>query len=115
VCSSDLVSGHRRKPDGTELTWDQIGVLNVIEDAQLPFFVKWQTKNHPSEDGIAEAKISKLYLSSKDKLEKSFFKNEILESLTDLEIEWINPHSGESYVGIDSIDFATNSGIVRIE
>jgi hypothetical protein len=56
-----------------------------------------------------------LYISSKDKLKKSFFKNEILESLTDLEIEWINPNSGESYVGIDSIDFSINSGIVRIE
>jgi hypothetical protein len=109
------VEGTRKKPDGTELRWKQIGVKDIFSMNELPFFVKWQTKNHPSEDGIAEAKISKLYISSKDKLEKSFFKNEILESLTDLEIEWINPHSGESYVGIDSIDFATNSGIVRIE
>ena len=56
------VEGNRKKPDGTELKWKQIGVKDIFLMNELPFFVQWQTKNHPSEDGTAEAKIKKLYI-----------------------------------------------------
>jgi hypothetical protein len=69
------VEGNRKKPDGTELKWKQIGVKDIFLMSELPFFVQWQTKNHPSEDGTAETRIKKLYISSENKLEKSFFKN----------------------------------------
>ena len=53
------VDGSRKKPDGTELMWKQIGILGTLEDSQLPFFIQWLTKDHPSSDGkpVAEIKI----------------------------------------------------------
>ena len=54
------IQGHRKKPDGSELNWKQIGVLGTLEDAQLPFFIEWISKSHPSTDGVAIAQITKI-------------------------------------------------------
>jgi hypothetical protein len=54
------IPGQRKKPDGSELNWKQIGVLGTLEDAQLPFFIEWISNSHPSTDGVAKAKITKL-------------------------------------------------------
>src|SRR5690242_9780588 len=42
--------GHRRRPDGFDLRWKQIGINDVLSDPQLPFFVQWLTddEHHPS-------------------------------------------------------------------
>jgi hypothetical protein len=56
-----------------------------------------------------------LYISSENKLEKSLFKNEILNSLTNIDIEWINPSQIDSFIGIDSVDFETRNGLICIE
>jgi hypothetical protein len=109
------VEGNRKKPDGTELKWKQIGVKDIFLMNELPFFVQWQTKNHPSEDGTAEAKIKKLYISSENRLEKSFFKKEIYNSLTNTDIEWINPNQIDNFIGLDSVDFETRNGFICIE
>ena len=109
------VEGNRKKPDGTELKWKQIGVKDIFLMNELPFFVQWQTKNHPSEDGTAEAKIKKLYISSENKLEKSFFKKEIYNSLANIDIEWVNPSQIDNFIGIDSVDFETRNGLICIE
>ena len=109
------VEGNRKKPDGTELKWKQIGVKDIFLMNELPFFVQWQTKNHPSEDGIAEARIKKFYISSENKLEKSFFNKEIQNSLTDTDIEWTNPSQTDSYIGINSVDFETRNGLICVE
>jgi len=43
------VEGNRRRPDGVELRWRQLGVKGLISDPQLPFFVQWETPEcHPS-------------------------------------------------------------------
>lgn len=44
------VDGNRNTPQGVELLWRQIGVKNVIESGNLPFFVKWVSAqgDHPS-------------------------------------------------------------------
>src|SRR6476646_6983552 len=46
----DSAAGNRSRPDGTELTWRQIGVNGLISDPQLPFFIPWVSppELHPS-------------------------------------------------------------------
>ena len=46
----EAVPGNRHRPDGTELRWQQIGVNGLIADAQLPFFIQWESpaELHPS-------------------------------------------------------------------
>ncbi len=46
------IQGHRHLPDGTVLTWRQLGVKDLQVDPQLPFFVKWSRDTyHPSVGG----------------------------------------------------------------
>src|SRR6266542_2074624 len=49
------VDGHRRRPDGFDLRWKQIGIKDLAVDPQRPFFVQWQTDDahHPSGNGSA--------------------------------------------------------------
>lgn len=44
------VEGNRHTPEGVELLWRQIGVRDVIEHGNLPFFVRWDSpaEQHPS-------------------------------------------------------------------
>ena len=46
----EAANGNRYRPDGTELSWKQIGVNGLIADPQLPFFVEWNipAELHPS-------------------------------------------------------------------
>jgi hypothetical protein len=56
------VDGQRKKPNGSILQWKQLGVLDILEDSQHPFYIEWVSKEHPSSDGVAHASISELYI-----------------------------------------------------
>ena len=56
------VEGYRKKPDGKVLKWKQLGILELFEDAQLPFYIQWITNEHPSRDGTAFSKLSEIIL-----------------------------------------------------
>ena len=58
------VEGSRRRPDGTELKWKQIGLLDTVNNAKKPYFIEWLTPNHPSKDGKAVVEISRIELLS---------------------------------------------------
>ncbi|WP_404373417.1 VOC family protein [Kytococcus sedentarius] len=60
----DSVLGNRHRPDGTELTWRQIGVKGLIADPQLPFFLRWdEGQKHPSEVGPSTATLASLQVA----------------------------------------------------
>lgn len=44
------VPGHRVRPDGVRLTWEQIGITDVLRDPSLPYFTEWtcEARLHPS-------------------------------------------------------------------
>ncbi len=56
------VDGNRHTPQGVELEWKQIGVKNVIDHGNLPFFIKWTCPRdaHPSQLGQSRARLSGL-------------------------------------------------------
>jgi hypothetical protein len=56
------VEGQRKKPNGNLLKWKQLGVLNFLEDLQQPFYIQWISKEHPSSDGTAKARLSELLI-----------------------------------------------------
>jgi len=56
------VDGQRKKPNGSILQWKQLGVLDILEDSQQPFYIEWVSKEHPSSDGVAHANLSELYI-----------------------------------------------------
>ena len=109
------VDGHRTRPDGTDLKWKQIGVKEITESRELPFFIQWLTEDHPSRDGNAVAKIEKIVIADKEHLADSYFRSEILDSLTDVSIEWVNPELNEGYNGIINLQLFVNATKVTID
>ena len=97
------VDGQRKKPNGSILQWKQLGVLEVLQDSQQPFYVEWVSKEHPSGDGIAHSKLSELFIFGEENSSlKSLneFKSVILKNIN---INFINPQS--QITGIKEIAF----------
>ena len=109
------VLGYRTRPDGTQLEWKQIGINQVIESNEFPFFIQWLTANHPSLDGKAVAKIKGLVLASENKLTNSFFKSEIEDATNEIDIKWKNPEEVQLASGILQVTFDINSKDIIIE
>lgn len=109
------VDGHRTRPDGTDLKWKQIGVKEIEESRELPFFIQWLTEDHPSKDGNAVARIEKIVIADKDELSDSWFKNEIMGALSGVSIEWADTESNDGDTGIVGIELQSPTGLVRID
>jgi len=109
------VDGHRTRPDGTDLKWKQIGVKEITDSRELPFFIEWLTEDHPSKDGNPVAAMQRIVISSTSMLENSFFKEQIAESTKNLTIEWDTTVESEEGSGIIRIDFDLNSNLISIE
>ena len=108
------VEGNRRKPDGTELRWKQIGVNEITEEKDLPFFIQWMVTNHPSNDGTAISKLKNIKIASSERLANSLFKESIDKSLGEYSIEWVDVENNENLNGIISLKFEGPNGITQI-
>ena len=109
------VDGHRTRPDGTDLKWKQIGVKEISDSREFPFFIQWLSTDHPSQDGAPLAEIKKIVIADKDQLADSWFKEEILASLGDVTIDWEDPLNNEEQSGIVSVCLSTPSGVVVLD
>ena len=109
------VDGNRRRPDGSELGWKQIGVLATLEDSQLPFFIQWLTKEHPSADGKATAKISKIEIAGDEAKIKNWLESDMHKILEEIEIAWIDTNLHSDSTGIVSIELLVNKNTVKID
>ena len=109
------VDGHRTRPDGTDLKWKQIGVKEITDSRELPFFIQWLTEDHPSKDGTTVSKIEKIVISDKDQLSDSWFKNEILGALANVSIDWVDPATQDGEIGIVAVHLSTPGGLVILD
>ena len=80
------IEGSRKRPDGTELKWKQLGVLGTIEDSQLPFFIQWQTSEHPSSDGKPVAEILKIEISGDESTIQNWLGSDPKRAFKDVEV-----------------------------
>lgn len=106
-------AGNRHRPDGTELTWKQIGVNGLIADPQLPFFIQWLSppELHPSVGADEDYSLSCLEIAG-DPLRVSEWLGESVEApLEDVKVEWVAPHGTP---GIIAAQVHTPTGLVRI-
>jgi len=105
------VEGHRRRPDGTELSWNQIGIIELLDEPLLPFFIKWNTLEHPSTDGKASAKISEIVMAGSDSKLKRLLPPSVQSQIeSEIPVKW---ESGDEE-GIIEIAFKTPAGEVLI-
>lgn len=104
------VLGHRRRPDGVDLTWRQIGVLELLDDPALPFFIQWETDPalHPSTDGSGPGIEQVEICGDRDKV--FAWLGEPVDRM-DFRIDWVDADDP----GLAAVHFSTTSGTVRID
>jgi hypothetical protein len=108
------IEGHRRRPDGTELRWKQVGVKSLLEDPDQPFYIQWLSALHPSADGTARSSIQKITFSGATR-SISPTNNSFAEDVLNLpSIEFDESVASDISAGIESITFSSNSDIVTI-
>jgi hypothetical protein len=105
--------GKRQKPDGTILEWKQLGVKDVLQNSQLPFYVEWISDTHPSADGVSSAKLTELIIIGKS--DNSIYNLVEISKLkaTGLKLNFINEMN--DFTGIKEIAFEVNGQNVIID
>jgi len=107
------VPGHRRRPDGVDLEWRQIGVNELIADPQLPFFVQWlgAPELHPAFGAESDLRIERLEICGDEDRVSTYLGVPREHPLDGIEVDWVE---GED-PGIFAIHFATPKGRVRLD
>jgi hypothetical protein len=110
------VEGHRKKPDGGDLSWKQIGILELLENRQLPFFIKWLTLDHPSTDGKAVSKITKIEIAGDKNSLTNWVGSDLQKVIgSDIEVIWVDPSKNDGEEGIVAVYLQTPSGEIRLD
>ena len=108
------IEGHRRRPDGTDLKWKQVGVKELLTDHELPFFIQWEDGNHPSEVGSPVSSIKEIVFTKLNPLESTSFKDQVTSALGVTGISLAIQNDGED-VGIQCIRFTNGDSLVEID
>jgi len=108
----DARDGHRIRPDGVELCWKQLGVLNVMEDPQLPFFVEWccPGTEHPSAGGSAVS-IARIEMCGDATVIGNWLGTGMENPLDGIAVDWVESEDP----GLVAVWFDTPHGSVRID
>jgi len=104
------VTGHRRRPDGVDLAWRQIGVLDLLDDPALPFFVQWEVDAslHPAVNGEGP-RIEQVEICG-DREKVTEWLGEPLAGV-DFRVDWVDAEDP----GLTAVHFATAHGTVRLD
>jgi hypothetical protein len=107
-------AGHRIRPDGVDLHWRQLGVLDTMEHPQSPFFIEWESpKEHHPAFGGERTGIKILNIEINCPTQDLGPMSESLEPLTHL-IQWKNDPDADDF-GVTAVTFETPHGHVRID
>ena len=112
--SRPSAAGHRRRPDGFDLRWRQLGINDVAADPQLPFFVSWESPatEHPSAAGSPIA-LTHLEIAGDETTIDAYLGTSAKQPLDGIEVSWHEP--GEDGTGVIAAIFSTAHGAVRID
>ena len=108
------VDGHRVRPDGFDLTWKQIGVTELLEDASLPFFLQWTSppEQHPSLSGTAHVSAVACELAGDRDRVREWLGGPIDAPIDGSDIQWVEADEP----GLVAVHFRTATGeTVRID
>jgi hypothetical protein len=112
--------GHRRRPDGVLLQWRQIGLLELIDDPQLPYLVEWccPDTEHPSSGADGTVGIDRLEISGERGAILDWLGTPQIDPLPHVHVNWLEPADpAVAYedAGLVAVDFHTAHGPVRID
>jgi hypothetical protein len=111
----EAIEGHRTRPNGSDLKWKQIGVKEIADTREFPFFIQWLSSEHPSQDGTPLAEIKTLVIADGNQLADSWFKEDILASLGDVNIQWMDPTVNDEQTGLVAVHVLTPNEIIILD
>lgn len=108
------VDGHRRRPDGVDLRWTQLGVNDLSVDPQLPYFLHWLTPadEHPSFGGSAIV-LRGLEIAGDESAVDAYLGVSASQPLEGISVDWIP--ADENDTGLIAAVFDTAQGAVRVD
>jgi len=104
------VAGHRRRPDGVDLNWRQVGVLDLMDDPALPFFIEWASgpENHPSVGASAAPTIDQVEICGDPDKIADWLATPLDQHVN---VQWMQDEDP----GLVAVQFTTVRGPVRID
>jgi hypothetical protein len=107
-------AGHRRRPDGVDLRWQQIGINELTRDPQLPFFVHWLSpeSEHPAAAG-SKIRLTQLEIAGDEATIDGYLGSSSAQPLDGITVDWLS--SDEDGTGVVAAVFETAGGPVRID
>lgn len=112
--------GHRRRPDGMLLEWQQIGLLDLLEDPQIPYLIQWRCpkQEHPSAGADGSVGIERLEIAGKRAEILAWLGTPEIDPLPHVHVNWLEPGDAANAwdeAGLLAVDFRTAHGPVRID
>lgn len=106
------IEGSRRRPDGVELRWRQLGVRGLLSDPQLPFFVEWQTPEcHPSVEAHTDVTIEGLQIAGDPHRVRDWLDLPADQTSSVIDFTFVAPHGTP---GLLAVTFGTPTGLVTV-
>ncbi|MDP9394205.1 MAG: VOC family protein [Actinomycetota bacterium] len=107
------VVGSRLRPDGSRLTWRQIGIKDLLDDPQLPFVVQWlvDPDEHPSRDARTGVEIDRLEICGDPATVSDWLGEPVDRPLRGFDVEWVDGDNA----GIVAVQLRTPKGVVRLD
>ena len=107
------VPGNRRRPDGFNLQWRQIGTSSMRADPQLPYVTAWDIdpSEHPSQMADSDVELIALDIAGSPQRLSDWLGEPAVDALEQIDVNWTAPHG---LPGIMAATFRTPSGDVRI-
>ncbi|MEY2634741.1 MAG: hypothetical protein RIS75_681 [Actinomycetota bacterium] len=108
----EAVDGHRRRPDGVDLAWKQVGVKGLMNDPQLPFFIQWITPSelHPAHNGSGVS-LRTIEICGDQDVISEYLGEPSSHPLDDVDVVWVDADEP----GIVAVTFESANGTVRID
>ncbi len=108
--------GHRRRPDGVDLRWKQIGINDTANDPQLPWFIHWESEKseHPATPG-AKVRLERLDIAGNRDTVVGFLGDEAVQALDDLKVRWLPVEDNDGESGVVAAHFTTPRGVVVLD
>jgi len=107
--------GHRVRPDGFDLRWRQIGVLDTTDDPQLPYFISWTSddEHHPGAASSSSVRLSRLAIAGDEHTVDAYLDTTSAHPLDGVDVDWVSTLDGER--GLVTATFETSKGTVVID
>ena len=107
------VPGNRRRPDGFNLQWRQIGTSSMRADPQLPYVTSWDIdpSEHPSQMAPSDVELVALDIAGSPQRLSDWLGEPAVDALETIDVNWTAPHG---LPGIMAVTFRTPQGDVRI-